>query len=114
MWKLLIPACIGSLLSGCAELAPTDRALGQQSGLLVENIDAPAENGVYLRIKGGAWLFGGEASNHFRREAEAWGRKQGCPQFHLKGLRESQENTWLGTRRVMEGWVICDVALPRN
>lgn len=95
------------LMAGCARVATTDQTMQRQSGLLVEKSQVRIGHGAVLRVSGAAWLFGGDASTAFDAEAAATARDWGCMRWRVDGRQESQESTVLGTRRVVQGTLIC-------
>lgn len=96
-----------AVLAGCAATADTRQALQARSGVLVEGEQRAGARASDLRVAGASWLDGGRADAEFQRRAQELAWSMGCKQYRIEGRRESQESTVLGTRRVIEGRVVC-------
>lgn len=108
-WPNKVVSFLGALaLAACAQVPPTGEAVGRQHGLTVESRQSPDQSGTVLEVKGASWLMGGDARDEFRKQAGLVAQKHGCERYRVDGLSESQENTVLGTRRVLRGRVVCE------
>lgn len=105
--RLIVP-CLCLALVACSSLVATDNAVQSQAGLTVQKEQGKGKGGTVLRVRGASWLQGGDAAASFQREAAALAKSMGCPDYRIEGRQESLEETLFGSRRVVQGTVICN------
>lgn len=95
------------LLTACAATKPSEMAVQEKVGWGVEKSQRAEGKGTVIRVAGAPWLLDGEATSHFNKEAETVAWKMGCQHFRVDKQQESIESTLLGTRKVIQGTVVC-------
>lgn len=95
------------LFVACAATQPSETAVQQKLGWGVEKTQRAEGKGTVIRVAGAPWLLDGEATSHFNKEAETVAWKMGCLRFRVDKQQESIESTLLGTRKVIQGTVVC-------
>lgn len=96
------------LLTACAQLGETGRALSDSNGLLMDSEEHYLGQKKYrITVKGSSMVFDGQAEQFFRRRAEEYTRSLGCKDWKLDEYKSGIENTLFGARRYAEGVVEC-------
>lgn len=102
-WMLM-----GGVLSGCAELKTTGRALRDDSGLLMDSEERYLGNRQFrIVLRGSSVLFDGQAEQAFRHRADEYTRSLGCRGWKLVEYKAGIENTLFGGRRYVDAVVEC-------
>lgn len=103
----LVLLCLCLIACSTKPLTPTEEAVKQKGGWALEKSQQPDGKGTAIRVAGLPWLLDGEATSHFNKEAETVAWKMGCKRFRVDKQQESIESTLLGTRKVIQGTVVC-------